>query len=293
MKKRNFYIYITPLFLILSVFYLIPILDVFKYSFTDIRLGENQYSFTFSSYFSVFSDLNFWIMLKTTLLFVFLSIIIQIFLGILIAALIDEGEKRNLKGTLILRTVVLIAWVIPGVIIGIIWKLFLTEANYGIFNYYLMLIFGHSFPFLSSQKLAIYSIIVANVWRGTAFSMIMQYGGIKQIPYELYEAAGIDGASGIKKFFYITLPQLKPMIFINTVLVTIYTFNTFDMIMALTGGGPGRSTEVISLNIYDTIFGKLNLSRGSVLAVILFFINLIISIFYYKMVISKGGVEND
>jgi len=174
------------------------------------------------------------------------------------------------------------AWVIPGVIIGVIWNLFLSEANYGILNYFIQLVFNTKISFLSSQDLALYSVIIANVWRGTAFSMIILYGGLKQISEELYEAASIDGASTLDKFFKITIPQLKPVIFINMVLITIYTFNTFDMIMALTGGGPGRSTEVISLNIYNTVFGHLELGRGSVLAVILFFINLSITLFYYN-----------
>ena len=287
MKERNFYKYITPLLLMLMIFYLFPILEVFRYSLTNIRLDKEIYSYGISAYQYVLSDPNFWYMLKITIIFVFLSMFLQLFFGLIIATLIDEGERRNLKGTLVVRLIVLMAWVIPGVIIGVIWNLFLSEANYGILNYFIQLLFNTQIPFLSSQDLALYSVIIANVWRGTAFSMIILYGGLKQISEELYEAASIDGASTFDKFFKITIPQLKPVIFINMVLITIYTFNTFDMIMALTGGGPGRSTEVISLNIYNIVFGHLELGRGSVLAVILFFINLSITLFYYNFVISE------
>ncbi|WP_108141669.1 carbohydrate ABC transporter permease [Halanaerobium saccharolyticum] len=287
MKERNFYKYITPLLLMLILFYLFPIVEVFRYSLTDIRLDKEIYSYGISAYQYVLSNPNFWEMLKITIIFVFASMFLQLFFGLIIATLIDEGERRNLKGTLVVRLIVLMAWVIPGVIIGVIWNLFLSEANYGILNYFIQLLFNTKISFLSSQDLALYSVIIANVWRGTAFSMIILYGGLKQISEELYEAASIDGASTLDKFFKITIPQLKPVIFINMVLITIYTFNTFDMIMALTGGGPGRSTEVISLNIYNTVFGHLELGRGSVLAVILFFINLSITLFYYNFVISE------
>jgi len=287
MKERNFYKYITPLLLMLILFYLFLIVEVFRYSLTNIRLDKEIYSYGVSAYQYVLSNPNFWEMLKITIIFVFSSMFLQLFFGLIIATLIDEGERRNLKGTLVVRLIVLMAWVIPGVIIGVIWNLFLSEANYGILNYFIQLVFNTKISFLSSQDLALYSVIIANVWRGTAFSMIILYGGLKQISEELYEAASIDGASTLDKFFKITIPQLKPVIFINMVLITIYTFNTFDMIMALTGGGPGRSTEVISLNIYNTVFGHLELGRGSVLAVILFFINLSITLFYYNFVISE------
>ncbi len=286
MKVKHFYKYITPLLLMLAIFYLFPILEVFRYSLTNIRLDSDIYTYGISAYKYVLSNSIFWSMLKITLIFVFVSIILQLIFGLFIATLIDEGERRKLKGTLIVRLVVLMAWVIPGVIIGIIWNLFLSEANYGILNYVIQLVFNTKIRFLSSQDLALYSVVLANVWRGTAFSMIILYGGLKQIPNELYEAASIDGASTFGKFLHITIPQLKPVIFINMVLITIYTFNTFDMIMALTGGGPGRATEVVSLNIYNTVFGHLELGRGSVLAVILFFINLTITLLYYKFVIS-------
>ena len=172
MGKKSFLVFVTPLLLMLLLFYLFPIIEVFKYSLTNIRLDKELFSYGLSSFKYVLTDENVWQMLETTLIFVLFSLVLQLGLGIIIATLVDEGEKRNLKGTLFVRLVVLVAWVIPGVIIGIIWKLFLSEANYGILNYYLQLLFNSKLPFLSSQNLALFSVIIANVWRGTAFSMI-------------------------------------------------------------------------------------------------------------------------
>ena len=145
----------------LILFYLFPIVEVFRYSLTNIRLDKEIYSYGVSAYQYVLSNPNFWEMLKITIIFVFSSMFLQLFFGLIIATLIDEGERRNLKGTLVVRLIVLMAWVIPGVIIGVIWNLFLSEANYGILNYFIQLVFNTKISFLSSQDLALYSVIIA------------------------------------------------------------------------------------------------------------------------------------
>jgi multiple sugar transport system permease protein len=132
------------------------------------------------------------------------------------------------------------------------------------------------------------SIIAANVWRGTAFSMILMYAGLQGIPDELYEAAKVDGASNVQSFWYITLPQLRPIIMINIILITIYTLNTFDMILPLTGGGPGRATEVLALRTYNVIFENFSLAGGSVLAMIMLAIALLLTLMYRRMLQSEG-----
>ena len=114
---------------------------------------------------------------------------------------------------------------------------------------------------LSDPNLALMSIVIANVWRGTAFSMILQYAGLQSIPDELYEAAEVDGAGALQSFWYITIPQLRPILMINIILITISTLNTFDMILPLTGGGPGQATEVLALHTYNVIFREYSLAE--------------------------------
>ncbi len=105
-------------------------------------------------------------------------------------------------------------------------------------------------PFLSASNLALASVVVANVWRGSAFSMILQFAGLMRIPTELHEAADLEGLSRGQRLRWLILPLLKPVMALNLVLITIYTLNTFDMILPLTGGGPARRTEVIALYMY-------------------------------------------
>jgi multiple sugar transport system permease protein len=166
----------------------------------------------------------------------------------------------------------------------------LNEASYGLANLVLSTVGIGGVAWLSSPQNALISIIVANVWRGTAFSMILQYAGLQSIPDELYEAAEVDGANALQSFWHITIPQLKPILMINIILITISTLNTFDMILPLTGGGPGQATEVLALRTYNVIFQQYSLSGGAVLAVIMLAISLALTLAYRRLLRSEGTV---
>jgi len=289
--KKSPLFWILPTGLVLAIFYLYPVVDVIRLSFTDAYLIRPKYSYTLESYSYLFTSPDFLFMLKVTFIFVFASVFFQLLLGFFIALAINEGTRRNLKGTVTTRTAVLCAWITPGVVIGIIWRMLLSGSPYGVINYFIDQMGFGKLPFLSSPTFALVSVTIANIWRGTAFSMILQYAGLQRIPQELYEAAKVDGASAIQMLRYITIPQLRPMIFINLVLITIYTFNTFDMIIALTGGGPARSTEVIALNVYNTVFKFLDLGTGAAIAVILLMINLIMTLIYSRFLRIRAEAE--
>lgn len=129
-------------------------------------------------------------------------------------------------------------------------------------------------PFLSSAGAALTSVIVANAWRGCAFSMILQYAGLQRIPRELHEAADLEGLSAWQRFRMVVLPQIAPVVALNLAVITIATLNTFDLILPLTGGGPARSTEVISLFMYRSAFFNLEAGRAAAVAVIMLALNL-------------------
>lgn len=282
--------WILPTALVLVVFYLYPMFDILRFSFTDAYLIRPRYSYTLKSYSYVLTTPDFFFMLKVTSIFVFVSVLFQLFLGFFIALTINEGTRRCLRGTVVTRTAVLCAWITPGVVIGIIWRMLLSSSPYGVINYFIQQLGFNKLPFLSSPTFALVSVIIANIWRGTAFSMILQYAGLQKIPQELYEAAKVDGASAGQLLYHVIVPQLRPIVFINLVLITIYTFNTFDMIIALTGGGPARATEVIALNVYNTVFKFLDLGAGAAIAVVLLLINLAMTLFYYRFLHIRAEV---
>jgi multiple sugar transport system permease protein len=218
-------------------------------------------------------------MLKVTAIFVCFSVVFQMLLGFLIALAVDQGAKRGMRTSIVTRTAVLSAWVIPGVIIGIIWSILYEQSAAGILNYVLGSI-GLSVPFLTDPQVALASVTITNIWRGTAFSMILLYAGLQTLPDDVMEAAKVDGANAWQRLTRVVLPLLAPILFIDLVVVSIETFNTFDMVLALTGGGPGRSTEVVALSIYNQIFQQFNLGQGAATAVLLLTINLIMTFVY-------------
>jgi multiple sugar transport system permease protein len=217
--------------------------------------------------------------------FVLASTVFQILLGFGAALLVNGAERRGVRGTVATRTVVLTAWAVPGVIIGVIWSLLYEESQSGILNYGLSLLgFSGETPFLSDPNLALVSVIIANVWRGTALSMILCYAGLKTISADLYEAARVDGANGPQTLRRITIPIMMPILTTTLVLVVVETFNTFDMVLSLTGGGPGEATQVLALGVYDQIFRQLNVGRGAAIAVVLMLINVAMIAVYLRLV---------
>jgi multiple sugar transport system permease protein len=283
--------WLLPLSIILVFVFLYPIVEMVRLSFTNANLIESGYSYTLSSYISLLTSPGFFSMLWVTLLFVFFSVIFQMALGFLIALLVDQGTKRNLKGTVFVRTAVLSAWAIPGVIIGIIWTMLYNESQAGVINYMLTSLLNTSVPFLSDPTVALFSVTLANIWRGTAFSMIMIYAALQTIPKDVLEAAMIDGANAFQRMFKVMIPTIMPLLLINLIIITVDTFNTFDMVMALTGGGPGKSTEVIALSIYNQIFRQFELGQGAATAIVLLTVNAIMTIIYFRYMEKKRVVS--
>jgi multiple sugar transport system permease protein len=277
------WVWLLPLGVLLAFFYLYPALDVVRLSFTDATLIDPGYSYTLDSYITVLSDPDFVQILIATVIFVGGSVVGQIVLGLLIALALQAGVRRRLPGVRLIQVAVLATWIIPGVSSGIIWQFMLNEASFGFFNALLGWIHVRPIPWLSNPDIAIWSATIANIWRGTALSMILLYAGLQVIPQNLYEAAALDGARANQALRFITLPQLKPILLINIVLVSIFSLNTFDLVLPLTGGGPGRSTEVLSLDTYNTVFHDFNLAQGSVLAVLMLLIGLIVTAFYARL----------
>jgi multiple sugar transport system permease protein len=263
--------------------YVYPAIDVIRYSFTNATLLAPTFDYTLDSYEAVTQNSDLADILRVTFIFVVASVLFQLVLGLLVAMALHRGVKRGLHGVGIVRVIILSSWIVPGVAGGIVWQLMFNEASYGFLNGILRAAALPPVAWLSDPDLAIWSAVLANVWRGTAFSMILLYAGLVVIPASLYEAAEVDGASACQQFWYITLPQLRPILLINTILISIFTLNTFDLILPLTGGGPGRATEVLALYAYNTVFRNFDLSNGAVLAVLLLAISVAFTFFYVRL----------
>lgn len=274
--------WLVPLILVLGIFYLYPLIDVFRFAFTNVSLVGADEQYTLQTIIHTLSRPELVQILWVTFVFTASSVVAQQVLGFLIAQVVVRSEDRGLFGSTIVRTTALVAWVVPGIAGGIIWKMLFNEAPFGGLNSLLRMVGAAPVQWLSDPDMVMWSVVISNVWRGTAFSMVVMYAAIKAIDPELYEAAEIDGANAWQRMIYITLPQLRTAILVNMILITIQTLNTFDAIISLTGGGPGRATEVLSLYTFNVVFRNYDLAAGAVLSILMLLISLGLALVYAR-----------
>lgn len=290
--KRLGYILIAPTLIILFLVVLYPLLYSFYISFHDLNVAiswKGKIFVGFSNYINVIQDSSWWKAILRTSYFVIADILVGIILGLMIALLLNK--KLIIKS--LIFAIILFPYVLPPIVNALMWKL-IYDSNYGLLNgmLYQFGFITDYIAWLSKTNLAIFMLIIANLWQGTPFAVILFLSGLKSIPLELYEAARIDGSSSWQSFKYITLPLLKPIIYILVVMKTILTFKIFDLIYALTGGGPANTTQVVSMKIYNESFNFLKFGRASAMSYILLGVVACFVIIYMKLFEEKEETEN-
>jgi ABC-type sugar transport system permease subunit len=262
------YLFISPLLICVILLLLYPMFDTIRTAFFDIQLVNiSKKTFVgFKNFQTIFTQENpnfITGIMRVTLVFVFFSVLLQVGFGLSLALLL---HLKWLKVKVFFRNVFLLPWVTAGVVCGFSWK-FLFNQTVGVLNYLVTLVGIAPQAWLSDPHLVMPSIIFANIWKGTTYSLLIQLAGLQSIPDELYEVALVDGASKFQSLRYITLPMLVPFLFINLVTETGDTFHVFDRIYAMTGGGPLHSTELLSIFMYRNAFVYGNLGVGAAVAV--------------------------
>jgi ABC-type sugar transport system permease subunit len=275
------YLFILPLFLCVFLLLLYPMLDTIITAFFDIQLVNiSKKTFVgFQNFKTIFTQENpnfFSGTMRITLIFVFFSVVLQVGFGLALALLL---HLKWLKAKIFFRNVFLLPWVTAGVVCGFSWK-FLFNQTVGVLNYLITLVGIAPQAWLSDPRLVLPSIIFANIWKGTTYSLLIQLAGLQSIPDELYEVALVDGASKLQSLRYITIPMLVPFLFINLVTETGDTFHVFDRIYAMTGGGPLHSTELLSIFMYRNAFVYGNLGVGAAVAVFELMVGLVFALAY-------------
>ena len=266
--------WLVPAAALLAAFYAVPILDVARLAFSDATLIRPAEGFSARAVRDLLANPALPGILGTTVLFTTMSVAAQGLAGLGLALMMVRAERRGLRGMAALRTLVLAAWVVPGIAGGLIWGLLFSEAPFGALNSALRTVGLSPVAWLSDPRMALISAVIANLWQGTAFAMIVLYAARRAIDPALHEAAAIDGATAWQALRHVTLPLLRGALLVVAVLATVQTLNTFDAILALTGGGPGRATEVLALFTFNTVFANLDLAGGAALALVLFALSL-------------------
>lgn len=187
-----------------------------------------------------------------------------------------------------LRSLILLPWLVPMVVAGVVWRRILDQDS-GVLNSFLGLFGGSGdTPWLTSPSLALLSVILVNIWIGIPFNMVILYGGLQEIPRELYEAAALDGASAWRRFHSVTLPMLRPVITVVLVLGFMSTVKILDLVLALTDGGPADATQTLGTLTYQSSFVQLDFGAGAVIGNVLILISAVFAVFYLRANRTEG-----
>jgi multiple sugar transport system permease protein len=258
-----------PMAVVLLALTVLPILNLVVASFQEVRWSGGTRVATWhglDNYAEMASDPLLHAGLVNTAIFVVVATAAQVTLGLALAVLC-HGIGRTSRP---FRTIIILPVLIPGIIIGAIWKL-MYNYQFGIINQLLEWLGVERLDWLGSPELALLSVIIVDVWHWTPFSFLLLLAALESLPSDVYEAARIDGASGWQTFTNITLPLLMPAIFVTVAFRAMTAIKVFDEIFLLTGGGPGTSTEVLSFTIYQRFFIEDNIGYGSAISVSVIF----------------------
>lgn len=266
---------LAPALTLFAAFILVPVALTIVGSLFSFGLTSATWEFVgFDNYMRAANDPVFWLSLRNNLIIVFGSIATQIGFGTLLAAILDRGIRR---GSTFFRTIIFAPMVISSVAVGLIW-LMILDPNIGPLNRIVKSL-GLAPPmlgWLGDPNLAIWMFLVVAAWQYTGFMMTLVLAGLQGVPSEIYQAAALDGARGIRAFWYITIPSLRNILIVAVLITTIGAFKVFDLIYVTTGGGPANATQVLGTYIYLQAFMIGNMGYANAISVVLLVIAVIL-----------------
>jgi len=280
-QNKEGWLFVIPLMLWLAFSICIPLYIAIELSFFDIKIIGTEGKFVgFKNYVKSISSSKFPKVLTNSVFWVLANAVTQTFFAFIIALTLN----KNFKGVKIATNWIILSFIIPTVVIVVIWKLMLSSSS-GLVNSLLIQFHLIEKPigFFSSSKSAFISLVLINSWRWSPFLALIILSGLKSINQEIYDASKIDGTNFFSELFYVTLPQLKGVLFVLGLVGTLLSFNVFDIIWLITKGGPSGATTTLPLLIYETAFTKFRLSQAAALSVITSIILLTFSIIFIKV----------
>lgn len=281
-RNRLLFLFLVPALLMLLVFTVLPSLWAIYISFTDLALaGPKAMDYTFvglKNYVKLFSDSSFHHSLWLSIQYTILSNIGQFALGLSAALILN---RRKLRGQGILLAVIVLPMVIPGITQALIWGSMLGAKEFGTLNR--IIGFVGIEPVLWLRQAPMFSIVLVNFWNNAGFAMILFLAGLESIPHEVLESASMDGANGWQMLIRIKLPLIRYVILLWLLLNTIGLLGMFDLVFALTRGGPGNATELLGIYIYNQGFQFFELGYGSAAAMVMLVVSLGFAFLYLRL----------
>ncbi len=276
MNRATPYLFLAPAGIVLIFALLYPIGYLSFASFFDWRMGtpfaDSTYA-GFGNYIWLLKDPDFRESLMVTITFASSVVFLEMFLGLGLALMLE----RPIRGMSVFRTIFILPMMIAPIVVGLIWR-YMYNSQFGILNKTLKDWGFKSIPWLSSPDWALPSIIIADIWQWTPFIFILSLAALQSLPKSSLEAARIDGATGWQQIIYIKIPLMMPVLIVAALLRMIDAFKVLEVIFIMTNGGPGLSTEILSLQIYKTAFVSWQLGRAAALSNILLAIVMVITL---------------
>jgi multiple sugar transport system permease protein len=282
--------FVAPVWLYILCFYVYPLAANVKMGFQNYTVASfytGSAPFVgFANYTAVFHDPQFVSIVTNTALFTVGSLAFQFTLGMALALFF----RRIFPLNGVLRALLLVPWLLPLVVSGTVWRWMMNDDS-GVINSVLLHLhlIGQPVPWLVSTNMSLVAVIVVNVWVGIPFNMVILYGGLQALPEQVFEAAALDGANAWQRFTRITLPMLRPVVFVVLTLGLIYTVKVFDVIMILTQGGPANSSQTLTTYAYDLSFNQLLFGQGAAVGNILILVAVVFAAIYLRTVRDSGG----
>jgi multiple sugar transport system permease protein len=264
------WIFVGPTLFLLLAINIFPLIWTINLSFTNFRANRNREAeyIGFANYQRILTDSDIWLTMQATAHFLFWTLFFQVLIGFALAWLIN----RKFKGNDLWTTLIVLPMMLSPAVVGNFWT-FLYQPQIGLFNYVVAFFTGadpSSFDMIGSVTLAPWAIVIVDTWMWTPFIMLICLAGLRSIPDYIYEAAEVDRASKWRQFWTITVPMALPFVMLAVLFRGIENFKMFDLVVELTGGGPGSVTELTSINLKREAFEKWRTGLASAYAVILF-----------------------
>ncbi|PNR92511.1 carbohydrate ABC transporter permease [Petrotoga sp. 9PWA.NaAc.5.4] len=278
MSKRTGLLLILPAFIILIAIFIGPTIYTIVLSFSSYSMSGIQFV-GMNNFIRLVNDPNFWTSFFNTLIFVGVTVPIELVLGFVLALV----ANRAIKGRALIRVALLIPWALPAALDALAWR-WMYNTDYGLFNSILinLSIIDNPINWLGQIPLAMISMMIESIWKTSSFMALLILTGLQTIPSELYEAAKIDGASSWQSLRKITIPLVMPSIMVSLLFRTGDAFRAFELPYNLTGGGPVNSTMTLSVYAYNNFFQYLDFSYSSTVALVQFLILLVLAVFYLR-----------
>ena len=282
------YTLVIPMALMMLIVIIYPIFKNIGMSFFKNYLaqpGSNPFV-GITNYVKLFGDKNFINSINVTIRYVVITVLVRFVIGLIIALLLNE----NVKGQGIARSLIIIPWAMPVVVVCLIF-IQMFNFQYGIINYVFITIgiIKEPIKWMSDKDLALPVAMFVNIWKGTPWAAIMLLAGLQGIQKELYETAQIDGAGTFKQFWYVTLPMLKPVSLTVSLLLIIWTIKDFSIVYVLNKGGPAHATEHMTIYIYHKAFEGLRMGVASAAGVTMLVVTMIFTIVYLRLLERASG----